>query len=138
MSRSISAGILGLLAHQLVFIHGEWHLQAPTVLVLHFFASSLLVCWEIYLYEGLGVFSSRVLGTVICYLIGLYTSILMYRTWFHRLRSFPGPRAAAMSKLWHVWQCRDSRNHLVLERMRKEYGPFVRTGERCSVIVLSK
>ncbi|KAL9593418.1 MAG: hypothetical protein Q9179_005896 [Wetmoreana sp. 5 TL-2023] len=78
MSKVGIAAIVGLLAHQLFFIRGEWHLLAPTGL-------------------------------------------------FHRLRNFPGPRFAAVSKLWHIWQCRDSRNHLVLEDLRRQYGSFVLT-----------
>ncbi|KAL8735761.1 MAG: hypothetical protein Q9166_000624 [cf. Caloplaca sp. 2 TL-2023] len=61
------------------------------------------------------------------YTIGLFVSIIMYRILLHRLRRFPGPPLAAASKLWHVWQCRNSRNHIVLESLREKYGPFVRT-----------
>lgn len=58
----------------------------------------------------------------------LFGSITIYRLYFHRLNRFPGPRLAAVTKLWHVWQCRDSRNHQVLEKLHQEYGSFVRTG----------
>lgn len=136
MSRLVAAGISGFLAHQLVFLHGEWHLQAPTVVTVHLFAIGLVICWESYWTDSLVAVSSKVLVTVGCYLLPLYTSIVVYRVWFHRLRHFPGPRLAAVSKLWHVWQCRDSRNHLVLESLRQEYGPFVRTGERSPRIPL--
>ncbi|KAK4868972.1 hypothetical protein LT330_006581 [Penicillium expansum] len=35
---------------------------------------------------------------------------------------------AAVTKLWHVWKCRDSRGHLVLQAWYEKYGEFVRTG----------
>ncbi|OQE89490.1 hypothetical protein PENNAL_c0014G05119 [Penicillium nalgiovense] len=53
---------------------------------------------------------------------------MVYRLIFHRLKYFPGPKLAAVSKLWHVWKCRDSRGHLVLEAWHEKYGEFVRTG----------
>lgn len=70
-------------------------------------------------------------STIICvvsYCIGLFTSIVVYRTFFHRLRSFPGPRVAAITKLWHVWKCRRGQNYLVLEELRQMYGNIIRTG----------
>ena len=52
----------------------------------------------------------------------------MYRVFFHRLRNFPGPVLASVSKFWHVAHCLDSKNHILLERLHEEYGDFVRIG----------
>ncbi|PVI04480.1 cytochrome P450 [Periconia macrospinosa] len=62
----------------------------------------------------------------------LFSSIGVYRVFFHKLRSFPGPYLARVSKLWHVWKCvkSRSRNHLILDDLYKQYGDFVRTGPR--------
>ncbi|KAI9151287.1 Cytochrome P469 monooxygenase [Paramyrothecium foliicola] len=65
---------------------------------------------------------------VAAYFTSLLSSIAVYRLFFHRLRKFRGPRLAALTKLWHVWKCRYSRGHIVLEDMRRQYGSFVRTG----------
>ena len=121
--------IVGLLAHQVVFIRGEWHLFAPTVLSVHVVLALLLVGTQSQLEHNVNSSTVIILASFACYLLSLFTSIAVYRVYFHRLRHFPGPRLAAVSKLWHVWQCRDSRNHLVLERLHREYGSFVRTGE---------
>ena len=129
ISKPLAASILGLLAHQLLFIRGEWHLLAPTVFSTHVVLALFLVGAEIQLNGNVSGNSVNALASVACYLIALFTSIAIYRACFHRLHHFPGPRLAAVSKLWHVWQCRDSRNHLVLESLRQEYGSFVRTGE---------
>lgn len=129
MSKPLFASILGLLAHQLVFIRGEWHLLAPTVFSIHVVLALLVIGAEIQLNGNVKASSVTALTSVAYYLTSLFTSIAIYRVYFHRLRHFPGPRLAAVSKLWHVWQCRDSRNHLVLERLRQEYGSFVRTGK---------
>ena len=128
MSAPLGATILGLLAHHLVFIRGEWHLLAPIVASVHFVAAFLLIGIDIQLNNRVYGSNINSLVSIICYSISLFSSIIVYRLYFHRLRHFPGPKLAAASKLWHVWQCRDSQNHLVLESLRQKYGSFVRTG----------
>lgn len=134
MLRLLLAGVVGFLAHHLLFIHGEWHLLAPTVVTSHILLICLFVTFEILAGNTWNDVTTTVIATLTCYLSSLYTSIVIYRIYFHRLRNFPGPRLAGISKLWHVWQCRDSRNHLVLENLRHKYGAFVRTGAEPDVI----
>ncbi|KAJ5194317.1 hypothetical protein N7491_001654 [Penicillium cf. griseofulvum] len=124
----VVAIIVGLLAHQLVFIHGEWHLKGPSVVVVHLLFGTLLYAHHLLGYGGTQVNLARTIYLAACYLSSLFTSIAVYRLIFHRLRHFPGPRLAAVSKLWHVWNCRESRGHLVLQAWHEEYGEFVRTG----------
>ncbi|KAL8754101.1 MAG: hypothetical protein Q9184_005223 [Pyrenodesmia sp. 2 TL-2023] len=50
------------------------------------------------------------------------------RRFFHRLRHFPGPWTAGITKFWHVYHCATSQNHLLLDRLHGQYGQFVRTG----------
>ncbi|KAK2745695.1 hypothetical protein FQN57_003592 [Myotisia sp. PD_48] len=49
---------------------------------------------------------------------------------FHRLTiaGFRGPKIASVTKIWHMWKCRSSKNHLVLDELHQKYGDFVRTG----------
>lgn len=125
----LAAGLLGLLSHILLFIHGEWHMWASrlfwgavctsvaifTLLLSHERVMTCMTVWEI-------------VPPLLAYLLGLFGSIVVYRVFFHRLRRFPGPFWASVSKFWHVYQCTDSRNHLLLDRLFKQYGPLVRTG----------
>lgn len=101
MSKPLYASILGLLAHQLLFIRGEWRLLAPTVLSIHVVFALLLIGAEIQLTGNENAAICDAFASVACYLISLLTSIAVYRTYFHRLRHFHGPRLAAVSKLWH-------------------------------------
>lgn len=126
---AIAAFCLGVVVHVGFFIRGEWHLQAPTIFVAHFIA--LILFFARQLISGFPLWSGIATPSV-AYLFGLLSSLVVYRLFFHRLRSFPGPRMAAISKLWHVLLCRDSRNHHVLESWRQKYGKFVRTGESVS------
>ncbi|TGO47638.1 hypothetical protein BCON_0269g00040 [Botryotinia convoluta] len=129
LSRALTASCIGIATHSLIFIYNEWHLLAPAILSIHLLLAITVVAAEIW-NGGTTYFSHLAAAiSIVCYLTSLFSSIVIYRLFFHRLRHFPGPRLAAASKLWHVWQCRDSRNHLVLERLHQKYGSFVRTGE---------
>ncbi|KAK8860003.1 cytochrome P450 [Apiospora arundinis] len=62
---------------------------------------------------------------------GLFTSILVYRAFFHRLHHFPGPFPA---KLTRFYAARAAANglqmHMATQKMHEKYGDFVRTGPR--------
>jgi len=127
-AQAVAFGI-GVLVHLGLFIRGEWHLQASSIFGSHL--ALLIVLWlgrslsdptQLYTIQW------DILSLSLMYLLGLLGSISIYRLFFHRLRSFPGPRLAALTKLWHAYQCRDSRNHRVLDSLYPKYGTFVRTG----------
>ncbi|EXJ59298.1 uncharacterized protein A1O5_12179 [Cladophialophora psammophila CBS 110553] len=60
------------------------------------------------------------------YLITLYTSIFIYRTFFHRLRAFPGPFWARVSKLWTCEIHLRGDYHRETVRLHQKYGDIVR------------
>jgi tryprostatin B 6-hydroxylase len=124
----ILGAVLGVAAHLLVFIRGEWHLHVIHIFLSHVGLISCLhaIKWR-YSAEYTGVF--EVLPIVFySYLAGLFVSIGVYRAFFHPLRKFQGPWYARISKLWHLWAARRAKNHLVLEKIHQRYGDFVRTG----------
>lgn len=121
---------IGIATHLAVFIRGEWHLSASHILAIHivvFVSGSIVWYW----FDPRDLLEQCHCACILgfAYLAGLLGSIAVYRLFFHRLRHFPGPRLAALTKLWHVFKCRDSRNHLVLDALYKEYGTIVRTGK---------
>lgn len=129
-ARFFIACVAGITAHYGLFIREEWHMKAPVVLALHVLLGLLTASFEI---RKLGLSTAPFINTFLLvagYLIGLFLSIVAYRlSPYHRLYRFPGPRLAAVSKLWHVWQCRDSRNHELMDRLHNAYeGDFVRIG----------
>ena len=128
-ARFLTAGATGIAAHVGIFIRGEWHMRAPLVFALHIVLGFITVFTEL---RKQGSSQSPLLNAAVIvagYLAGLFASIVAYRlSPSHRLHNFPGPRLAPISKLWHVWQCRDSRNHELMDRLYEEYGDFVRIG----------
>lgn len=123
------AFVLGVLSHNCLFIYGEWHMQAPTILKAYFVLSLAVLLME--LKYGARSFLESLMASVYIiatYAIAIFTSITIYRKFFHRLRNFPGPWMAGITKFWHTYQCIGSQNHLLLDDMYQKYGPFVRTG----------
>lgn len=63
------------------------------------------------------------------YLAGLFGSILVYRLFFHRLRSFPGPLTAKITKFYGPYLARDMQLRSECVRLLDEYGDMVRFGK---------
>lgn len=127
------ASVAGLASHHLIFRHGEWHLQATNLLKFYSLLYILVALVEAKIrnvswLQGF-LWSSLV---SVAYAICLWASMAVYRLYFHPLHDFPGPRAACISKLWHVAQCYESKNHLVMARLHAQYGPFIRIGTSSS------
>ena len=117
----------GIASHSLFFIRGEYHLKAPSLLLIYLASYVLLLFKESK--DGFQLAVRNVTLIINAYVFALFASMVIYRTAFHPLRAFPGPVLARVSKLWHVYMVRGSQNHLVLEGMRENYGTFVRTGK---------
>ena len=130
-ARFITAGATGIAVHVGIFIRGEWHMKAPRVIAIHVLLVLITVLTEL---RKQGLLQSLLLNAIVIiagYLSGLFASIVAYRLLpSHRLHHFPGPHLAPISKFWHVWQCRDSRNHELMDRLFEEYGDFVRIGTK--------
>ncbi len=140
-SKAVASSIAGLVSHFLYYSHGEHHMSAP---VLFYFY--ILLILAIFAYEtqrddhGYLKDLQSTSVTITAYALSLYTSIIIYRICFHRLRRFPGPSLARVSKLWHVYRARQSLNHQLMQDLHKKYGSFVRTGKVnqswCLIILL--
>lgn len=123
--------VSGVLLHRTILIHGEWHVQAPKIIVIH---TAIVLCVTL----GTLFTQNTSLETVFRalvpisrgYLPGMIISIVIYRVFLHPLTraDFPGPWYAPISKIWHVWAARQGQNHLVLAVLHEKYGDFVRTG----------
>jgi tryprostatin B 6-hydroxylase len=127
LARCALVGVFGILVHHIVFINNEWHMQGPRIIKTVIAAYAVLALLEAR--KTLSVAALGHAGLIVGSFVScLLLSIAAYRLFAHRTRHFPGPRLAGLTKLWHMYQCRNGQNHLVLERMHREYGEFVRTG----------
>ncbi|KAI9367627.1 cytochrome P450 [Aspergillus egyptiacus] len=119
----------GVLSHLLYFIRGEHHQYAHRWFTRALTAVSLLAGAVLRLtaYPPLPALCLTVLLSL-SYLLGLYTSIGLYRAFFHRCRKFQGPFAARLSNLYHMHIIRKSDNYFVMQKLHEKYGPIVRTG----------
>lgn len=70
--------------------------------------------------------TTAVTGT---FLAGVFSSMLIYRASFHRLRRFPGPFGAKLSRFWSCAKAaKNVQYYKEVEKMVEQYGDFVRTG----------
>ncbi|KAK5627594.1 hypothetical protein RRF57_003309 [Xylaria bambusicola] len=118
----------GVAAHHGVFRHGEWHLHGPHIIASHLVLGAATAYYLSYFDDALTAVLGRLAVLATAYLGGLFSSMTIYRLYFHRLSRFRGPRLAAITKLWHVWQVKDSTNYLFQQKIYEKYGTIVRTG----------
>ena len=127
---------IGVAAHLLYFIRGEHHTNAPAIVAIHASIAVLsLFGNQSIVGDGMGTALVPDFSYISAYAFGLFTSMLFYRAFFHRLRAFPGPFMAKMTKFWHVSKSLRSQNHLLMASLHRNYGDFVRTG-RSSLSIL--
>ena len=130
---SISCGIaanVGVLSHILYFVRGEHHqhtLQFLQILCYGFLPFSFISARLLQIQYA----QAMQLGAMVItfYLTALWTSMLVYRSCFHPLYAFRGPRLAKFSKFYQFF------TGLRLDAFRRsheahqKYGNFVRTGK---------
>ena len=97
------------------------HLSLPIIV------TSSTVYWVL-LYQTCFVTATAVTSA---FWLPLFLYIGAYRSFFHPLQSYPGPKWAKISKWWAVKQTWDSqfRIYEVQRRLQQEYGDYVRTGK---------
>lgn len=122
------AGATGVASHLGIFIRGEWHMKAPYVVMTYATLASLGLWVEARILRASSPVENVLVATT-GHFCGLFMSMVVYRLLFHQLRSFPGPRIASASKLWHVYQNLNSRNYELLDSLSQQYGDFVRIGK---------
>ena len=125
------AAVCGIASHLCFFIYGEHHMKAPVLFRLYGVLFSAVLYFETAVKpQGKYPGTRKTFEIFAVYTLSLLTSIIIYRKIFHRLRHFPGPFMASVTKIWQTTKTLDSQNHLLLDRLYEEYGDLVRTGKR--------
>lgn len=118
----------GVLSHLVYFIHGHRSMEAPKIVGFYIVAVCLLWMRCIYLQGAVyGASTAAIISA--SYFLGLFTSIIVYRIFFHRLRRFPGPFAAKITKLYGPYLALDRKPHLHWSKLFDKYGDIIRIGK---------
>jgi hypothetical protein len=119
----------GVLSHLTYFIHGEHLTNIPKILPAVFLSQCVTV-FLLNLLRGFSKFAavSLVFYITSVYLVGLWTSMIIYRIFFHPLRSWPGPFMARITQFHRVYSVRKLDQFRYLEELHQKYGDFVRIG----------
>lgn len=123
------AAFLGFASHVGYFMKGEHHMEAMPLFQATLLLPPSLTAAMVYLTDSTVLEATKVVGLLLgTYVAAMFTSIFFYRVCFHRLRSFPGPFGARISKLWHVAKLGNKDNFRHLVRWHAKFGKFVRIG----------
>jgi tryprostatin B 6-hydroxylase len=132
------AAAAGVPAHLGYFIHGERHEEAPAIILLSIITPTLLFWVQfLYLQQSFAASALFTLSISSTFAVALWTSMVIYRLFFHPLYKFPGPIGARVSKFYHSYHSLPRFDGFRwLDRMHREYGDFVRTGQLSLVMLL--
>lgn len=129
-----AAAAFGVLFHlstlNVVFDFKIWLLLESycTALIAIFLAQVTLLDF------GLLSATARTLYIAISFSTGLFSNMLIYRLFFHRLRKFPGPFWAKISRFYPVYLAAKKQQYLFdLQGFHEKYGDIVRTGKIRSI-----
>ncbi|KAL4934942.1 hypothetical protein BDV06DRAFT_217788 [Aspergillus oleicola] len=124
--------VSGVLLHQMIFRHGEWHLYALHIIVTYSaLPIILLLCSENISSLAAGnilLSRSTIVRTTLCHLSGVSSSILIYRAFFHPLGRFPGPFLARLSAAYKVSLGQNLSLYMEVRKLHQQYGDIVRLG----------
>ncbi|KAL4804568.1 cytochrome P450 [Aspergillus unguis] len=123
--------VFGAASHQFVRFGEIDNRLRPLALIYLTIFLTLFLCYTQIVSLGLLAASGKTLLAATSFNVGLYSSIIIYRAFLHRLRHIPGPWPAKITRLFTVWQATErTQYHLNLQQMHRQYGDFVRTGPR--------
>lgn len=125
-----AAGALGFLSHVGYFARGEHHLQAYRLFLAAITAPAVITTILSRFY-AFSVVEAALYATAMwwAYFVALWTSMVVYRLFFHRLSGFDGPLMWKISKPFG-WLPAITKldNYKVVAKLHQQYGDYVRTG----------
>jgi cytochrome P450 family 628 len=124
------SALLGIVSHWGYFVWGEHVLDAPAIFLAALLVPQILT--SVFWFASRSFPHAITLATALClpYVGALFSSIAIYRAFFHTLNRFPGPFAARLSKLWHFYKISAALdNYKYLDKLHVQYGEVVRTGK---------
>ncbi|KAI0480040.1 cytochrome P450 [Xylariaceae sp. FL0804] len=123
--------ILGVITHHTIRPF-EIDSKAWNILAGYVLSCLSLLCANLRL--GQLSFSQSLVATIVAtwsFNLGLASSILLYRAFFHRLHGFPGPFGAKLSRSYALTRAAQTlQANVETQKLHEKYGDFVRVGPR--------
>jgi hypothetical protein len=132
VSMYAAAFVIGVGLHQLVFRFGEWDNWSFRILQgigIAQIAFTLILCqYDEQTLSSASGHAAVLIGTTS---LGIWSSMLIYRAFFHRLGPFHGPPLARLSTFYMTAvNARERRNYRAMQRLHAKYGDYVRVAPR--------
>jgi tryprostatin B 6-hydroxylase len=125
----LTATAAGASTHLGYFIKGEHHLYGVRYIQTLCLFFVIAVALDVRLFQkAVSTALAEASQLIICFLGGLYSSLLIYRAFFHPLNQFPGPWGNKLGNLWFSAQLGKADAYKKMLALHAEYGPFVRVG----------
>lgn len=122
------AATCGFLSHWIYFIHGEKDGKALRIIIAYLNCEVILSAYLLYTIGISKTYWASAIAINLYYFGALFSSIVTYRLAFHRLRHFPGPLGAKITKGYGLWMARNVKYIDELCNLHEAYGDIVRTG----------
>lgn len=124
-----AAATAGVASHVFYFNRGEHHLHSMMYTQAFFAACiaavvSLVNLQDYGLYAAIGTTTTVALG----YLVGVWTSLIIYRVFLCPWTKFPGPWQASISAFWLFGHLTQQTAPQKFQALHKKYGKYVRIG----------
>jgi hypothetical protein len=124
-----SAIAVGITTHLVYFTQGEHHLYGTKYLQIISIAVPIIIGILLRTCDySIGDAAVETGFLLACYLGGLYSSLLVYRVYFHPLKDIPGPIGNKLGNLWFSFQLGNGDAYKKVSKLHEMYGNFVRVG----------
>jgi tryprostatin B 6-hydroxylase len=124
------AFVAGATAYLFYFHRGEHHLMGVAYIQAFFplSATAVIILNKAYGQElALAIKTVALIGT--SFLVGIYSTLLVWRAFFHPLNKFPGPFGARISSFWWTFRVGTSSHaFLKVQELHAQYGSYLRIG----------
>lgn len=125
-----TAAVLGVVFHNTFLRVVEVEAFMYTLVAAGFL--TLVGLFAVHLYAGFAFTAALARVTLLStsFNVAVLVSIGIYRFFFHRLRKFPGPPLAKLSRFYSAYKAsRELKYFKQVGEWNEEYGDFIRTGE---------
>ncbi|KAI1421256.1 cytochrome P450 [Xylaria sp. FL1777] len=125
----VIAVVAGVTSHLAFFRVGEHHLYSSRYVLAAVSAFAISIAVHSLFFElSSGTAALRTLAIASSYFGGLYTSLIIYRIFFHPLSGFSGPLGCKISSAWFATYMPKLDAFRQLEKLHQKHGNFLRIG----------